>query len=132
MPLHLIPESTTLVKAPYFINELTLIEAVSKSLPIGWFLYVKEHQSMLGERSIEYLHNTTSEYTSESILISLSKIKRIILRYISIRFLANNSKLVNTKHMINVNEFRNVIFQIKTILKRRNLMKTIKIFDTPK
>jgi hypothetical protein len=54
MPLHLIPESTTFVKAPFFINELFIIEQVSKSLPIGWKLYVKEHQSMVGERSFSF------------------------------------------------------------------------------
>ena len=54
MPLHLIPESTTFVKAPFYINELNIIEQVSKSLPIGWKLYVKEHQSMLGERSLSF------------------------------------------------------------------------------
>jgi hypothetical protein len=54
MPLHLIPESTTFVKAPFYINELHIIEQVSKSLPIGWKLYVKEHQAMLGERSFEF------------------------------------------------------------------------------
>lgn len=54
MPLHLIPESSTFVKAPYYINELSVIEAVSKSLPIGWYLYVKEHQSMVGERGTDF------------------------------------------------------------------------------
>lgn len=54
MPLHLIPESTTFVKAPFYFNELFIIEQISKSLPIGWKLYVKEHQSMLGERSFEF------------------------------------------------------------------------------
>lgn len=54
MPLHLIPESTTFVKAPFYINELSIIEAVSKALPATWKLYVKEHQAMLGERSIEF------------------------------------------------------------------------------
>lgn len=54
MPLHLIPESTTFVKAPFYINELFIIEQVSKSLPVGWKLYVKEHQSMLGERSFSF------------------------------------------------------------------------------
>lgn len=54
MPLHLIPESTTATLSPMYINELTLIEAVSKSLPAGWWLYVKEHQSMLGERGLEF------------------------------------------------------------------------------
>lgn len=50
MPLHLIPESSTFVKAPYYIDEYNIIEAVSKALPAGWYLYVKEHQAMLGER----------------------------------------------------------------------------------
>lgn len=54
MPLHMIPEATTFIKAPFYINELALIEEVSKSLPIGWYLYVKEHQSMVGERSFEF------------------------------------------------------------------------------
>lgn len=54
MPLHLVPESTTYCMAPFWINELSLIEAVSKSLPAGWRLYVKEHQAMLGERSMDF------------------------------------------------------------------------------
>ena len=64
LPLHLIPESSTFVKAPMHVNELSLIEAVSKTLPINWKLYVKEHQAMLGQRSTKFyksvkrLHNT--------------------------------------------------------------------------
>lgn len=54
MPLHLIPESSVFVKASYYVDELNLIEQVSKSLPIGWKLYVKEHQAMLGERGLEF------------------------------------------------------------------------------
>ena len=63
MPLHLIPESTVFVKASYYVDELNLIEQVSKSLPVGWKLYVKEHQAMLGERGLDFykkvreLHN---------------------------------------------------------------------------
>ena len=63
MPLHLIPESSVFVKASYYVDECNLIEQVSKSLPIGWKLYVKEHQAMLGERGLKFykkvaeLHN---------------------------------------------------------------------------
>ncbi len=63
MPLHLIPESSVFVKASYYVDELNLIEQVSKSLPIGVKLYVKEHQAMLGERDLSFyeraaqLHN---------------------------------------------------------------------------
>jgi len=60
MPLHLIPESTTSVKAPFYINELNLIEQISKSLPIGYKLYVKEHQSMVGERKTSFYRKILS------------------------------------------------------------------------
>jgi hypothetical protein len=42
-PLHLQPEATTLVLAPYYLNQLALIEDLAKSLPAGYRLYVKEH-----------------------------------------------------------------------------------------
>lgn len=41
-------------KLPEIINELNIIEQVSKSLPINWKLYVKEHQAMVGERSLSF------------------------------------------------------------------------------
>jgi len=53
-PLHLIPESTTLLKSPFYPNEITVIEAVSKALPLGWKLYVKEHGAMIGERPLRF------------------------------------------------------------------------------
>lgn len=54
MPLHLIPESSVFVKASFYVDELNLIEQVSKALPVGWKLYVKEHQAMLGERDLSF------------------------------------------------------------------------------
>ena len=53
-PLHLIPESTTLNKSPFYPNELSVIEAISKSLPLGCKLYVKEHGAMVGERPLSF------------------------------------------------------------------------------
>ena len=54
MPLHLIPESSVFVKASFYVDEMNLMEQVSKSLPVGWKLYVKEHQAMLGERDVSF------------------------------------------------------------------------------
>lgn len=54
VPLHLIPESTTFVQAPMYVNELNNIEMLSKAIPAGWKIYVKEHQSMVGERDVEF------------------------------------------------------------------------------
>ncbi len=62
-PLHLIPESTTLIKSPFYPNEIAVIEAVSKALPLGWKLYVKEHGAMLGERPICF-YKKISELTN--------------------------------------------------------------------
>ncbi|MBD1558472.1 hypothetical protein HC752_16170 [Vibrio sp. S9_S30] len=53
-PLHLIPESTTFVQAPMFIDELSVIRNISKSLPYDVKLYVKEHPAMSGERPSEF------------------------------------------------------------------------------
>lgn len=54
MPLHLIPESTTSVKCPLYLNEMDIIKAISKSMPVNYKLYVKEHQAMLGERPLHF------------------------------------------------------------------------------
>jgi len=54
MPLHFYPESSVVVKAPYYADEFSIICAVSKSLPVGYTLYVKEHQSMLGQRPLSF------------------------------------------------------------------------------
>ena len=73
MPLHLIPESSTLTDAPFYINELMVIEQVSKSLPVGWFLYVKEHQSMLGERAFKFYKKVNSLHNVKMISVNFFK-----------------------------------------------------------
>ncbi len=53
-PLHYQPEASTMSLAPFYLDQLNIIENLSKSLPIGYRLYVKEHSYMLGRRSAEY------------------------------------------------------------------------------
>ena len=62
MPLHVIPESTTFVKSPMHVDELSIIHAASKSLPVGWILYVKEHQAMIGERPLSFYRTVNRLY----------------------------------------------------------------------
>lgn len=52
-PLHLQPEMTTMVLAPFWQDQLGLIENIARSLPPDLKLYVKEHVPMLGERRTE-------------------------------------------------------------------------------
>jgi hypothetical protein len=50
-PLHLEPEATILVHSNYYENQLEVIRALSKSLPVSWKLVVKDHPNMRGRRS---------------------------------------------------------------------------------
>jgi len=45
-PLHIQPERNLDLDAPYFKNQLDVIENIARSLPINYKLYVKEHFSM--------------------------------------------------------------------------------------
>lgn len=62
-PLHVQPEFTTDVRAPFHANQLALIENVSKAVPVGYQVLVKEHPGMSGERTLHFykelkkLHN---------------------------------------------------------------------------
>lgn len=62
-PLHYQPEATTLVHGSYFENQLETLRNLSRSLPVGWDLVVKEHFYMRGLRKLSFyrrlrdLHN---------------------------------------------------------------------------
>lgn len=53
-PLHLQPEATTMLLAPFYLDQLSVIENIAKSVPIGYRVVVKEHPQMLGRRPKEY------------------------------------------------------------------------------
>ncbi|MSR78364.1 MAG: hypothetical protein EXS63_09120 [Candidatus Omnitrophica bacterium] len=51
-PLQVQPERSTLILAPFHCDQLALIENISKSLPVGYRLYVKDHPIFLGRRPL--------------------------------------------------------------------------------
>jgi len=53
-PLHVQPEASTMTLAPFYLNQLYIIENLSKSLPINMKLVVKEHPNMIGKRETNY------------------------------------------------------------------------------
>lgn len=55
-PLHYEPERVLLIDAPYFDNQISVITNISKSLPIEYKLFVKEHPFMetIGWRDISF------------------------------------------------------------------------------
>lgn len=53
-PLHYIPESSTFTLAPFYLNEIFLIESVSKSALPHQKILIKEHHQMIGERPLSF------------------------------------------------------------------------------
>jgi len=51
-PVHFQPEATTDIWAPFYSDQLYTIKAIARSLPFGFYLYVKEHISVLGSKKI--------------------------------------------------------------------------------
>lgn len=58
-PLHIEPEVATLLYAPFYTNQIELIRATARSLPIDMLLFVKEHPGMLGYRTRDYYSEIT-------------------------------------------------------------------------
>jgi len=53
-PLHVQPEASTLIWAPFFLNQIEIVNNISKSVPIDCLVYVKEHPANIGRRKLEY------------------------------------------------------------------------------
>lgn len=54
-PLHVEHDAQILVRAPQFFNQLRLIKNISRALPAGYTLYVKEHPNNVGGMTIKKL-----------------------------------------------------------------------------
>ena len=59
-PLHYQPESSTLIWAPYYVDQIAAVENIAKTLPIDHVLYVKEHKASLGRRPLGYYQRLRS------------------------------------------------------------------------
>jgi hypothetical protein len=55
--IHMQPEQSTLAQGNWYVNQVALIENISKSLPIGYTLILKEHPNGPGSRPVwQYRH----------------------------------------------------------------------------
>jgi CDP-glycerol glycerophosphotransferase (TagB/SpsB family) len=54
MTLHVQPEASTSVLAPFFANQRHVIENVARALPLHWRLVVKPHPLMIGLEPVEF------------------------------------------------------------------------------
>ena len=53
-PLHVEPEMSQLLYAPFYTNQLEVVRNVAQSVPADTHLYVKDHPALLGVRSWSY------------------------------------------------------------------------------
>ncbi|HVA80392.1 MAG TPA: hypothetical protein VNF29_05665 [Candidatus Binataceae bacterium] len=60
--LHVQPEFTVNIRAPFHDNQIALVESIAKSMPVGYRLAVKEHPGMKGERPISYYRQLRAPY----------------------------------------------------------------------
>ena len=61
-PLHVQPEYTTDVRAPFYTNQPALVENIAKAVPAGYRVEVKEHPGMKGLRAPGYYQTMQSLY----------------------------------------------------------------------
>ena len=59
-PLHYHPEASTSVLAKEYTDELSVIENISKNLPFGKLLYVKDHMSAAGYSTMAFYKKVSS------------------------------------------------------------------------
>ncbi len=53
-PLHMQPEASTLILAPFYVDQKAAIINISKLIPPDTYLYVKEHRSALGQHGMSF------------------------------------------------------------------------------
>lgn len=61
-PLHVQPEYTVDVRAPFVSNQVALIENLARSVPLGYRVVVKEHPAGAGDRPLEFYRQLRSLY----------------------------------------------------------------------
>ncbi|MCE9550578.1 MAG: capsular biosynthesis protein [Betaproteobacteria bacterium] len=101
-PLHYEPESSTLVRAFYFSDQLALIKLIAKVLPLGVMLVVKEHGGNQGYRKPDFYHELS--YMPNVIMLppshDVSKLLKDCIGVITLTGRMGWEALVNNKCVI--------------------------------
>lgn len=78
VPLHYQPEASTCVYARKYENQLFFIEQLSKSIPAGLMIYVKEHIVRLGHRPLSF-YKELEKYPNIKLITPYENIHKLIL-----------------------------------------------------
>ncbi|MDA7546243.1 hypothetical protein N8870_05345 [Alphaproteobacteria bacterium] len=133
--MHFQPEQSTLTQGNWYLNQIALIENISKSLPLGYHLIIKEHPWGRGTRPIwqyQYLSNFHNimfcdagtkdiiQKTKAVLTISGSIIlEALVLDKPAIMFGKNFFDYAELIYKIdNISELPNILFNILVLEKR--------------
>jgi len=92
VPIHYQPERSTSPEAGIFSNQLLMIDLISKCVPKGWSVYVKEHPMQFNKKTSGECSRTVDFYDD---IASLANVKLVALSSSSFD-LIDNSKAVAT------------------------------------
>ena len=78
-PLHQEQERITLIGAPFYINQIEVIQKIAQSIPVGYKLYVKDHTVMRvrGWRSVSEMKKIINFYNVKLLHPSVNSIEII-------------------------------------------------------
>ncbi len=92
VPLHMQPEASTMPNGGMFAYQVLMIDILSKALPAGWKLYVREHPAQLYFYYPDSLHRTKEFYEQ---ITGYDNVQLVSERVSSLK-LAENSEIVAT------------------------------------
>src|SRR5260370_21950324 len=69
--LHAQPEFTVDVRAPFYRNQLAVVENIAKSIPSGYSLVVKDHPAMKGRRPLSFYRELRKLYNVQLVSTAL-------------------------------------------------------------
>jgi capsule polysaccharide modification protein KpsS len=120
-----------------YVNEANLVEAISKSLPISWKLYVKEHQAMVGRRKMEFYKKIKKFHNVKIVKSNFYKdpkpwIEKSLGVVTITGTTAFEASMLNKPAIVFGNVFYNVIPGIKVATCFEDLENLFKIIETDK
>jgi hypothetical protein len=131
-PLHLEPERSFLITAPYFTNQLEVISYIAKSLPIDYKLYVKDHPGMSdkGWRNIEFYKKITQLPNVILINPSISN-EKLIESSSMVITIAGTASMTAAFYEKPSAVFTNTLFsKLSSIVQIKNITELTKVIDS--
>jgi len=110
--LHKQPEASVDILGSYYSDQLWLIEAIVRSMPITHKLYVKEHSNAIGDRSINFykkVKNLPNTVLVDPFVDTFDLIKKADLILTISGTVAYESAIIGTPSIVFADMFFNVL-----------------------